>query len=190
MQAEIWYENSTVGTLEWKYDPYGVQITLDCANPSEPSRLLRCYGQTDGSPLLIGLPEPKENRLRLTRHLSRETLKAAGCLHRMPDFFYLSENGAVPVQEGKQAAGAADHKSLTGEHTTGDAVLDRLLIEGDVSCKWEDMCLELRCIFRPDKPFALAPAFALCSVQQGDAVLRWEKEDAALTAAPSNDKII
>ncbi|MGI6181108.1 MAG: hypothetical protein ACOYIE_03420 [Agathobaculum sp.] len=176
MQAEIWYENRSTGTLEWEYDPYGVRITLDCAKPGKEETLLRCYGKTDGFPLLIGLPEPKGERLRLSRHLSRETLKAAGCLHRMPDFFYLSENGAMPAQKENRAADALENKSPAAAYTTGDAVLDRLLSEEEISCRQQDACLELRCTFRPDKPFALAPIFALCSVQKEDAVLRWEKK--------------
>lgn len=191
MWAEVNYQDRAVGTLEWKADTYGVQVELDCEMPCGPLTLLRCYGQTDGAPLLIGLPEPKGGRLRLTRHLSRETLKSAGCLHNPPYAFYLSENGNIAEREEQQEGSdndlvpeaSAEQTAPEARLSTGDLVLDSLLEQGGIAQTAEQGGIELRCAFMPDKPFPLAPAFVLCTVQDGQAVLHWTKKDAAGGAA-------
>ena len=57
MQAEVYFAGQPVGTILWLPDAYGVQAELDCACPADAPALLRCYGETGGAPLLIGLPE-------------------------------------------------------------------------------------------------------------------------------------
>lgn len=96
MRQDVQYMGQPIGTILWETDGYGVQVSLDCAIPGDPLLLLRCYGQTQTTPFLIGLPEPLHGRLQLKRRLSRETLKEAGCLETPPTAFYLSENGAPP----------------------------------------------------------------------------------------------
>ena len=78
-----------------------------------------------------------------------------------------------------QAADTSAAKSLQ----TGDAVLDALLSDGAVRAERQGTGVRLRCTFAPDRPFALAPAFVLCRVEGGEAVLDWTKKDAADTAA-------
>lgn len=176
MVAEVWYEERVVGEIRWTPDAYGVQITLTCAIPCDPLVLLRCYGETDGKDLLIGLPEPQDGKLQLRRHLSKETLKAAGCLEEPPVEFYLSER-AGRVHKEKQS------KSPAVKLQTGDVILDALIDSGTVEARQEGDVLCLYCPFVPDAAFALAPAFVLCSVEKGKAVLRWTKKDAADKAA-------
>lgn len=176
MRAQVMYEGAAVGTVEWTETPYGAEIALDCAIPCEPLPLLRCYARTAGAPLLVGLPEPSGGRLVLKRRLSRETLKAAGCAAQPPASFFLSENGQEQQTTPPALAQAAPP-------STGDAVLDSLLGQQGVRWTAAEDTVELRCAFAPDKPFPLAPAFVLCTVQQGEAVLRWTKKDAAGRAA-------
>lgn len=185
MQAEVYFADTPVGTLAWIPDAYGVQIELDCAQPDAGAALLRCYGETDGGALRIGLPAPQSGRLRLSRHLSRESLRAAGCAQTLPKRFYLSEHpepvrSSEPeeVQNPPEAGGTAVR--------TGDTVLDGLLDSGAVQAEADGASLVLRCAFSPGEPFALAPAFVLCTVENGTATLRWTKKDAAEAAASGN----
>lgn len=52
---------------------------------------------------------------------------------------------------------------------TGDEVLDSLLDSGTVQGEDEGASVLLHCAFAPDQPFALAPAFVLCTVENGHA---------------------
>lgn len=189
MRTEVEYAGQPAGWIEWEQDAFGVQASLDCAVPDEAA-LLRCYGRTAGEPLLVGLPEPIEGRLRLTRHLSRETLKAAGCAEHPPEGFYLSETAqpaffaaekALPDDSPPEPAHgdpAAERTAPAAVHT-GDEVLDALLASGTVAAALDGGAVELRCPFSSDEPFALAPGFALCRVENGQAILRYEKKNAA-----------
>lgn len=182
-----------MGWLDWEPDGFGVRVAVDCEKPTGAPLLLRCYGDTGGQALLVGLLAPEDGRLRLRRRLTRETLKAAGCTDGPPKAFYLAER---PMEAGRlyepslraepekkeplpQAADTSDARPLQ----TGDAVLDALLSDGAVRAERQGTGVRLRCTFAPDRPFALAPAFVLCRVEGGEAVLDWTKKDAADTAA-------
>lgn len=182
MKAEVRYLGEPVGSLDWTNDAYGALVALDCALTGDPLALLRCYGQTaDGGALLIGLPEPRQGRLRLERRLSRETLKAAGCEHTMPQEFYLAlqpeDRAPAPPQkqedppEPLQAAQQPEHAL----ETTGEPLLDALIRQGEVQCEMQEGDAVVSCPFAHDQPFALAPAFVLCSVEAGRAALRWSR---------------
>jgi len=216
MRAEVLFDGAPVGELLWEPDAFGVQISLDCAIPCNPLILLRCYGQTSGKPFLIGLPEPQRGRLRLSRHLSRETLKQAGCLETPPTVFYLSDGSTPPPKKKLIMETSAEKPETKKEEKpdkspgpvkppepvkppkppepsespespeppsdeppaspvphTGDALLDRLFLESDVQGKTDGTLLELSCPFIPDRPFALAPVFALCTIRDGEATFRW-----------------
>lgn len=73
---------------------------------------------------------------------------------------------------------------------TGDEVLDSLLDSGTVQGEDEGASVLLHCAFAPDQPFALAPAFVLCTVENGHAALRWTKKDAAQKAASGSHEQI
>ena len=167
MHADVFYNGNSVGTIEWTPDSRGVQVALDCALCG--SELLRCYAECGAHTLRVGLPAPEHRRLRLHRRLSLETLRASGCTG-VPERFYL----AVEPEDAPPALPL----------TTGDAVLDALLADGEVTIEQTETGMCLRCPFDPQKPFALAPAFVLCRVESGAAVLTWKK-DAADTAASS-----
>ena len=191
MQAEVYFAGQPAGTILWVPDAYGVQTELDCAMPDDGEKLLRCYGKTDGAPLLIGLPEPVHGRLRLKRHLSRETLKAAGCDHAPPLRFYLSDSPQPPAAQPEEQPVLENAQAQEEPHVrTGDEVLDRLLDSGAVQGEDEGASVLLRCAFAPDQPFALAPAFVLCTVENGHAALRWTKKDAAQKAASGSHEQI
>lgn len=191
MQAEVYFAGQPAGTILWVPDAYGVQIELDCAMPDDGEKLLRCYGKTDGTPLLIGLPEPVHGRLRLKRHLSRETLKAAGCDHAPPLRFYLSDSTQPPAAQPEEQPVLESAQAQEEPHVrTGDEVLDRLLDSGTVQGEDEGASVLLHCAFAPDQPFALAPAFVLCTVENGHAALRWTKKDAAQKAASGSHEQI
>ncbi len=191
MQAEVYFAGQPAGTILWVPDVYGVQIELDCAMPDDGEKLLRCYGETDGTPLLIGLPEPVHGRLRLKRHLSRETLKAAGCDHAPPLRFYLSDSPQPPAAQPEEQPVLESAQAQEEPHVrTGDEVLDSLLDSGAVQGEDEGASVMLRCAFAPDQPFALAPAFVLCTVENGHAALRWTKKDAAQKAASGSHEQI
>lgn len=191
MQAEVYFAGQPVGTILWLPDAYGVQAELDCACPADAPALLRCYGETGGAPLLIGLPEPVDGRLRLARRLSRETLRAAGCIQAPPQRFYLSDSPQRdrPADEPPQADEPMPDTTQNAVRT-GDTVLDSLLDSGAVQAEPDGEAVVLRCVFASDQPFALAPAFVLCTVENGWAVLRWTKKDAADRAASKSGELI
>lgn len=193
MRAAVMYAGEPAGWLIWEPDAYGVQIEVDCAMPPD-APLLRCYGETDGEPLLVGLPAPENGRLRLRRHLSKETLKTAGCMNDPPAVFYLAEhpkqkNDTAMETEQSVQDDAPPQASDNAKPPlrTGDAVLDALLDGGEVHAERSPEGLRLHCPFASDRSFALAPAFVLCRVEGDEAVLDWTKKDAADVAA-SDDK--
>ncbi len=183
MLAEVLFGKVKVGELNWEKNAYGVTVSLDCSIPCDPLILLRCYGKTKNGPFLIGLPEPRHGRLALTRKLSRETLKEAGCLDEPPSGFYLSDSSSPPAgpenntgaaEEIKPEAPPSPERSEKAKPIhTGDELLDKLLEAGDVQGKEGDGKIELRCPFNHDEPFALAHIFALCEVKNGEAILKW-----------------
>lgn len=196
MRAAVNYAGEQAGWLLWEPDAYGVQIEVDCEMPPD-APLLRCYGETGGAPLLVGLPAPENGRLRLRRHLSKETLKAAGCMDGPPTAFYLAEHplqkdDAVP--HAKQPPQDAELSQAPDDARpplrTGDAVLDALLDGGEVRAERRQEGLRLHCPFASDRPFALAPAFVLCRVEGDKAMLDWTKKDAADVAASDSEQDI
>lgn len=194
MRAAVTYMGEPVGWLDWEPDGFGVRVAVDCEKPTGAPMLLRCYGDTGGQALLVGLLAPEDGRLRLRRRLTRETLKAAGCTDGPPKAFYLAERpmkagqpNEAPLQAEpgkKETLPQTENKSDVKPLRTGDAILDALLSDGAVRAERQDKGVRLRCTFAPDRPFALAPAFVLCRVEGGEAVLDWTKKDAADTAAP------
>ena len=163
-----------------------MRVAVDCDCPTD-APLLRCYGVREGeAPLLIGLPAPEGARLRLTRHLTRETLRAAGYLETPPAQFYLAgtgEHAPAPSTEPAAPVPAPTPAAAPPRPQTGDSILDRLIEQGSVRVQQDGETVILRCGFAPDRPFALAPAFVLCTVENREAVLRWTKKDAAKSAA-------
>ena len=188
MQTDVFYQDRPVGALQWTTDAFGARVTLNCAIPDSGSDILRCYAGRGTHTLRIGLPEPIGGRLRLERHLSRETLRAAGYLKKPPEYFYLAvyPEGQGALLTGEPAESRRSNPALDGPQT-GDAVLDALLANSEVQAEAAGDTIVLRCCFSSDKPFALAPAFVLCTVENGCAVLRWTKKDAAAEAASSVD---
>lgn len=192
MQTEVDFAGGSVGKLDWKADAHGVQVDLDCTLCGR-GELLRCYGEwASGAVLRIGLPAPEDGRLRLRRHLSRETLKMAGCPETVPQRVYLAAAPEPPVIR-RHPASKAEEIGQTAEPAqgdplvtaqTGDAVLDALLPAGVVQLEREGEVLRLSCPFASDRPFALAPAFVLCSVRGGRAELRWEAKGRSPETAP------
>lgn len=188
MRTAVEYEGKPVGWLLWEPDAYGAQIEVDCEMPSG-APLLRCYGKTGDAPLLVGLPAPEDGRLRLRRHLSKETLKAAGCIESPPTAFYLAErprqkDDVVPqVEQFPQNTTLQPPDHGKSPLRTGDAVLDALLDSGEVHAERIQEGIRLHCLFAPNQPFGLAPAFVLCRVEGDEATLDWIKKDAADVAA-------
>ena len=178
MRTAVYFEGREAGSLDWRQETGGVRVALDCEICAP--RILRVYAETEGAaPLYVGLPEPQGGRLRLARRLSAETLRQAGWTGREPQRVYLAEKPET-------APRAEPEKRASRElPLTGDAVLDALIKEGAVRAERTEKGLRLSCPFSPQEPFALAPAFALCRVEQGKAVFDWETEGAAETAAPS-----
>ena len=194
MRTAVEYEGKPVSWLLWEPDAYGVQIVVDCELPSGAPPLLRCYGEIGDEPLLVGLPAPEDGRLRLRRHLSKETLKAAGCIERPPMAFYLAERPRQKDDVMPQTEQSPQDEILqTPDHgkpplRTGDAVLDALLDSGAVHAERIQEGIRLHCLFAPNRPFGLAPAFVLCQVKGDEATLDWTKKDAAGVAASDNEQ--
>lgn len=183
MRTEVSCVGEPVGWLDWQTDAFGAQVTVDCVAPPGAPPLLRCWGETGGKPLLIGLPAPEDGCLRLRRHLSRETLKAAGCADAPPTAFYLSVQPQAAPEPASPAHEPPAPQAAVAPVQTGDAVLDGLLGQGAVRAEPCADGMRLRCAFASDRPFALAPAFVLCRVEGDEAVLDWKKKDAAGVAA-------
>lgn len=179
MRTAVYFEGRQAGSLDWRQETGGVRAALDCEICS--THILRVYAETEGAaPLYVGLPEPQGGRLRLARRLSAETLRQAGWTGREPQRVYLAEKPeTAPRAEPEKCAPHIEPP------LTGDAVLDALIKEGAVRAERTENAIRLSCPFSPQEPFSLAPAFVLCRVEQGRAVLDWKTEGAAETAAPS-----
>lgn len=179
MRTAVYFEGRQAGSLDWRQETGGVRAVLDCEICA--SCILRVYAETEGAaPLYVGLPEPQGGRLRLARRLSAETLRQAGWTGREPQRVYLAEKPeTAPRAEPEKRA------PHTEPPRTGDAVLDALIQSGTVRAEQTENALRLSCEFSPQQPFALAPAFVLCRVEQGKAVLDWKKESADGISAPS-----
>ena len=180
MRTAVYFEGRQAGSLDWRQETGGVHVALDCEICAP--HILRVYAETEGAaPLYVGLPEPQGGRLRLERRLSAETLRQAGWTGREPQRVYLAEKPETTPHA------ASEKRALRTEPPlTGDAVLDALIKEGAVCAERMENALRLSCPFSPQEPFALAPAFVLCRVEQGEAVLDWKTEGAAETAAPTD----
>ena len=168
MRTAVYFEERRAGSLDWRQEPGGVRIVLDCEICS--ACILRVYAETEGAaPLYVGLPEPQGGRLRLARRLSAETLRQAGWTGKEPLRVYLAEQQeqAPRVEPEKRAP-------RTEPPRTGDAVLDALIEAGAVSAERTEDGVCLSCPFSPHEPFALAPAFVLCRVEGKTASLEWK----------------
>ncbi len=188
MRYDLLFGEEITGELQWEPDAYGVQVTLDSVIPCDPLVLLRCYAETGNGPFLIGLPEPRHGRLSLSRHISREALKEAGCLDSAPSLFYLSDgsspapksgnrNKEVNKPERQEVPLAAQQDNAASEdktepERTGSTLLDELLENGELKGKAQEDYIELSCPFSPDKPFLLAHMFTLCNVENNVATAK------------------
>ncbi len=190
MRYNLLFGHEITGELLWEPDAYGVQVTLDSTIPCDPLVLLRCYAETGNGPFLIGLPEPRHGRLSLSRHISREALKEAGCLDAAPSLFYLSdgsssapkaENSSIDETEPdnqkvtpapENAVQPDNSASKTMPVQTESTLLDELLENGELKGKAQEDYIELSCPFSPDKPFLLAHMFTLCNVENNVATAK------------------
>lgn len=256
---DVTYREKQIGHINWNPDHWGANVSLRCAIPGDTLQLLRCYAVTQTGLLLIGLPEPRGGQLVLTRHLSTEVLRNAGCDTAPPTVFFLSDAATpvvppTPPQDKPEPEPAAETSSasttppaapvsatpepepsvetssasatppaapasatsepepsaetssaaaippaapasstpepqpsaetlpMSAELCTGDSILDELIAQRRVAATQEHDAIVLTCPFAPDLPFALAPAFVLCAVQDGQAILRY---DAAATVPES-----
>ena len=174
MRAEVTFDGAPVGTLDWRADSRGAEVTLDCVCCGE--RILRVFAETEGAaPLYVGLPEPQGGRLRLTRRLSAETLHRAGWEGKTPERVYLAEKPLPRTEPPEpQSAPRVEPPPAPPVRTTGDEVLDALIEAGAVSAERTENGVCLSCPFSPHEPFALAPAFVLCRVEGKTASLEWK----------------
>ncbi len=182
MRYDVLFGEKITGWLEWIPDAFGVNVTLESDIPCDPLILLRCYAETDNGPLLAGLPEPRHGKLHLERHISKETLKEAGCLDAPPRLFYLSDGPSAPPKPKADTSEtsvppAAKQETPVSKKPekpvrTGDELLDKLLEKGELKGKTYEDCIELSCPFAPDKPFLLAHMFVLCNVENGVATVK------------------
>ena len=189
MRTAVYFEGRRAGSLDWRQESGGVRAVLDCELCS--ACILRVYAETEGAaPLYVGLPEPQGGRLRLTRHLSAETLHRAGWEGKTPERGYLAEKPLprtepqTPRVEPEKRAPRTEPPCIEPPRT-GDAVLDALIEAGAVSAVRTENGVCLSCPFSPHEPFALAPAFVLCRAERGRAVLDWKTEGADAASAPS-----
>lgn len=184
MRTAVYFEGREAGLLDWRQETGGVRVALDCELCAP--RILRVYAETEGAaPLYVGLPEPQGGRLRLARRLSAETLRQAGWTGREPQRVYLAEKQeTAPRAEPEKREPRTEPPQM--KPCTGDAVLDALIQSGAVCAEQTGDTVCLSCVFSPQEPFALAPAFVLCRVEQGKAVLEWKKESADAASAPSD----
>ena len=185
MRAEVTFDGAPVGTLDWRADSRGAEVTLDCVCCGE--RILRVFAESWGAgTLYVGLPEPQGGRLRLTRRLSAETLHRAGWEGKTPERVYLAEKPLPRTEPPEpQSAPRVEPPPVPPVRTTGDEVLDALIEAGAVSAERTENGVCLSCPFSPHEPFALAPAFVLCRAERGRAVLDWKTEGADAASAPS-----
>lgn len=95
---------------------------------------------------------------------------------QMPGPEIMAEAEEKPCVETVQVPSRMQEKPALPQ--TGDPLLDSLLSDDalGITYKQNANTIVFTCAFAADKPFALAPLFGLCTVEDGKAVLRWKKQ--------------
>lgn len=97
---------------------------------------------------------------------------------QMPGPEVMAEAKEMPCEDAMQMPSLKQEKSAPPQ--TGDPLLNHLLSDDTlgITCMEDAEMIVVSCAFASDKPFALAPLFGLCTVEDGKAVLRWKKQSA------------
>lgn len=144
----------TIGTVEIEQAPHGNTFSVDCA--AVTGDLLRCYGETEGAPLLLGVLEPMaDGRLRCKKTFS--PLSFSQQCKSIPTRYFAAKDAAEWPRS-----------YVAPRFFSGDAVLDALLEDGELEAEETARGLRLRCVFARDRPFALCCAATACEIKQED----------------------
>lgn len=156
MKCPVFYEGKEVGWVNVQQEQSGVSWKTVCK--VDTLGVLRLYGLRAGrEPLRIGVLEPEEDgTLHLDRLVSQGELEAIG-YDTPPETYILSENGQ-------------------GNLHTGDAKLDTYIDRGQAECRLCDGRICVCVPFAPGKACPLAFALTACSIQNGEAVLWYNRK--------------
>lgn len=155
----------TVGTVEVTEEPRGYTFLVDCVGGTLD--IVRCYGKTEREPLLLGVLEPQEGRLRCKRTITRQSLAAHG--GSVPQTYYLYGGPADMPASTAASIEPQKQKPVEAAHVwTLDPAIDAALQSGGAVAEEMVYGLRLKCVFDPQKPFALAFAAGICHLEQKD----------------------
>lgn len=142
---------STVGSVTVTEGARAVTFEVDCAGGA--MEIVRCYGVTGNEPLLIGVLEPEDGKLRCKRTITQQSLKAHG--GQIPKEYYL--------YGGPEDTPCTKRKDMVW---TLDPDIDAALEHGTIFAEETAYGLCLRCEFSNDKPFTLCFAAPACHIEQ------------------------
>ncbi len=157
MEFAVHRNGESVGTVI--VTEQGSQVYFEVTCSLLTTAVLRCYGlRAPAPPLLIGIPEPQQNKLYFRKKLSKQSIGGI-----LPTVYVLLDASQeipttiVPIAEEPPSA-CAFH--------TGDALLDRLLLDSSLQVRQQDTHLHISCPFDTQKPLPLSPVAVLCQLEQ------------------------
>ncbi len=169
MRFPVVYRGQEAGWVEVEKGQYDA-LHFWAKSTVHTSLVLRLYGMTRQKTLLIGVLEPENGALHLERRMTSIALQGAG-VHKVPTIYYL--------EDGKPGCRPEQCTDETNSEQTGDALLDRLISSGKVSCIAEDNGWIIRIPFEAGKEQAMNFALSACTLEQCEgqltAVLRKQK---------------
>lgn len=139
----------------------GGTVRFRISGPLRTDAVYRIWGRAEGrEPLLLGVPEPHEDRLVLERTRSRSELALFGYGSILPEQYVLSVHEPEWNAPGR----------------TGDELLDEIIRTHRLYCERTGEMVRIRCRFDKDTEFPLAFVFCLCRIENGEAVLEWTQK--------------
>lgn len=170
MEYAVCRTGKPVGTI--RLTPLGTKTKFSIQCEFLSTEVFRCYGlRSPEPPLLIGVLEPQNHRLCLTRTLSDTAIGGS-----LPDTYVLlaaSEDAAqlssaLPADADTAPSSVKDSTVLEAENLprTGDVLLDALLAQKLLTYRENPPCVS--CPFHPQKPLPLAFAATACSLEKSE----------------------
>lgn len=190
MRFGIVYRGQDAGWVVVDADARG--ILFQAESTVHTSAVLRLYGLTqEGTPLRVGVLEPENGVLKLSRRMTKQTLHTAK-IEQPPEQYYLDDGqpGCLPVGavygETKTAPETAPHTAAAQRSLTGDPLLQQVIRAGAASFAQEGNLRVIRAPFTPGRAHPLHFALTACAIEHTDdgsvAVLRQKHCDEDLDA--------
>lgn len=141
----------------------GMMVRLDAFRPMEQSALYKVWIRGSGGEFLLGTLIPEGGQLKLSRTLSVDTLKKAGCWPvtggKCAKYFHFTDTGNTK----KAAHWHWDHHPNT--RFTDPVLQESVASWGSMLLRPHNRGFQLAVPFNPRRPFPLTPLFCFAALQ-------------------------